>query len=103
MEAARNTAKATQKKYFIIQFFLCIQRALNERRINYEPQGSLMLVGNPVSSAGDQIQVRTSQIAKDILKRSCLRCIVGNACDPEMQYLPSNIRHLYIIAYLYIS
>ena len=62
-----------------------------------------MLARNPVSRARDEIQIGTSQVAKDVLERSLSRCVVRNARHPEMQRLPGSVRHLYIIAYLYIT
>src|SRR5712691_4661155 len=62
-----------------------------------------MLARNPVARAGNQIQINASIIAEDILGRSYLWRIGGDACDMETQSLAIGVHHQHTVANMQLT
>jgi hypothetical protein len=62
-----------------------------------------VLAGNPVPGAGNQIEIITSIISKDFLKRRILGRIERNVRDTKMEDFSLCIYHRHCVANLYIT
>jgi hypothetical protein len=62
-----------------------------------------VLAGNPVPGAGNQIEIITSIISKDFLKRRILRRIERNVRDTKMEDFSLCIYHHHCVANMHVT